>query len=426
MSTQSVAAALERALTPLLDGPLPVHLTAWDGSTAGPKDAPHVELTSPAALRRVLRHPGELGAAQAYVTGQLRVHGSLIQALDHVRRAADARGPLHPSARSLATAIARVAQQAGVAGLHPLPPPATQIAVTGRLHSRRRDRQVIAHHYDLPHDFYRLILDEHMAYSCGYVTGAPLDGGETGDYQLEDAQADKLDLVCTGIGLDQSPGMRLLDIGCGWGALSLHAAQHYGAHVTGVTISHEQKAFIDQLVIDQGLQDRVTIRLQDYRDVHDDPYDAIACLEMGEHAGERGYPDFVRTLSRNAGPHTLILIQQMSRRGRHLGGGPFIEAFIAPDMTMRPLGKTIDLIEDGGLDVLATRSLREHYAWTIRAWRARFEAHRHQITALVGEEVARVWDLYLAGGQLAFEQSRMGVDQIIATPRHHPDPHGKS
>jgi len=292
--------------------------------------------------------------------------------------------------------------------------PDTQIRVRGRLHSRRRDRDVIHHHYDLPADFFRLILDDRMAYSCAHVTAAVLDGPETAAYRLEDAQQDKLDLVCRSVGLDARPGMRLLDVGCGWGSLSLFAAQQYAARVTGVTISPEQKSFVDKQIADFGLQDRVTIRLRDYRDVDDGPYDAIASLEMGEHAGDRGYPDFVDSLHRNAAVGARVLVQQMSRRGKHPGGGPFIEAFIAPDMTMRPLGGTIELIERGGLEVLHTRSLRADYAWTIRAWRGRFEAHREQITALVGEEVVRVWELYLAGGELAFEQCRMGVDQIVA------------
>lgn len=414
MTPTTVAPALETGLAPLIRGPLPVRLTAWDGSSAGPADAPRVTLASPAALRRILWHPGELGAAQAYVTGDLRVEGSLIDALRLVRRVADERelSDHRPSPRQAAVALRAVLAATGRPGRPPAPD--TQIRVRGRLHSRRRDRDVIHHHYDLPADFFRLILDDHMAYSCAHVTAADLDGSETGGYRLEDAQADKLDLVCRSIGLDARPGMRLLDVGCGWGSLSIFAAQHYGAQVTGVTISPEQKSFVDTRIADLGLHHRVTIRLQDYRDVDDGPYDAIASLEMGEHAGDRGYPAFVDTLHRNAAPGVRVLVQQMSRRGNHPGGGPFIESFIAPDMTMRPLGRTIELIERGGLEVLQTRSLRRDYAWTIRAWRGRFEAHREQIRALVGDEVVRVWELYLAGGELAFEQDRMGVDQIIA------------
>lgn len=419
MTARAIAPALADALEPVLRGPLPVGLQAWDGSVAGPLNTPQVTLRHPNALHRILRHPGELGTAQAYICGELSVDVPVDRALRHAWAVAAARGldQGRPSPAGLVTALGGLLRQTGRP--RRLDPPDTQIAVRGRLHSRRRDRQVIQHHYDLSNDFYRLILDEHMTYSCGYVTGADLTGSETDTYRLEDAQADKLELVCRSIGLDQRPGMRLLDVGCGWGALSLYAAEHYDAHVTGVTISRRQQDFIEQRIAARGLEDRVTIRLQDYRDVDDGPYDAIASLEMGEHAGDRGYPAYVDALRRNASPDAHVLIQQMSRHGRHPGGGPFIEAFITPDMTMRPVGQTIDLLEHGGLEVRRVRSLREHYAWTIRAWQARFDQHRDQITQLVGPQVVRVWELYLAGGALAFEQARMGVDQIIATPNPH-------
>jgi len=417
MTPSPVAVRLERALTPLLHGPLPIHLTAWDGSTAGPPDAPRVVLHSPRALRRLLWHPGELGAAQAYVAGELAVSGSLSDALRHLWDVAGARNlqRRRPGPGALAAALRTVLSLGGIGG--PPAAPSAQVTVRGQLHSRRRDREVIHHHYDLSNAFYELVLDAHMAYSCAYVTGAPLDGDEGPDYTLEDAQAAKLDLVCRSIGLHEQSGLRMLDVGCGWGALSLYAAEHFGARVTGVTIAAEQKDFIDRRVRERGLQELVTIRLQDYRDVDDGPYDAIASLEMGEHAGDRGYPAYVDALHRNAAPHARVLVQQMSRRGRHPGGGPFIESFIAADMTMRPLGRTIELLEHGGLEVQGVRSLREHYAWTIRAWRHRFEAHREQISQLVDPQVVRVWELYLAGGELAFQQGRMGVDQILAVPR---------
>lgn len=413
----AIAPALEAALSPLLRGPLPVRLTAWDDSTAGPADAPHVVLSSPTAVHRIIRHPGELGAAQAYVAGELRVDGSLREALHEARRIATDRNleANRPALRDAVRALRAVLELTGIP--RRVTEPTTQIKVRGRLHSRSRDRQVIHHHYDLSNEFFRLILDDHMAYSCAFVTGAPLDGEEAETYRLEDAQADKLDLVCRSIGLNDRPEMRFLDVGCGWGSLSLFAAENYGARVTGVTVSPQQKAYIDERIADRRLEDRVTIRLQDYRDVDDGPYDAIASLEMGEHAGDRGYPAFVDTLRRNAAPGARILVQQMSRRGRHPGGGPFIEAFIAPDMTMRPLGRTLELIEDGGLEVQQTRSMRLHYAWTIRAWQRRFEEHRDTIAALVGDEVVRVWELYLAGGELAFAEGRMGVDQIVAVRR---------
>ncbi len=247
-----------------------------------------------------------------------------------------------------------------------------------------------------------------MAYSSGYWTS------DDPAYTVEDAQRDKLDLVCRKLGLQ--PGMRLLDVGCGWGSLSLHAAEHYGARVTGVTLSREQRAFVQARVAERGLGDRVEVRLQDYREVGDPPFDAAASIEMGEHVGEDNYPTFAAGFRRLLRPHGRVLIQQMSRRTRP-GGGPFIEAYIAPDMTMRPVGETVELLEDAGLEVRDVHALREHYVRTVHAWYRTFEDNWETAVAMVGEEVARVWRLYLVGGALAFEEGRMGVDQILAVRR---------
>ena len=410
--TVTVAAELDKALRPLVRGELPVHLTAWDGSTAGPVTAPKVVLRSPDALRRLLWNPGELGAAQAYVTGEIDVEGDLGEALAHVWAVARERGlsGVRPSPTTVAKVL-RVAAKLGVVG-GPLPAPATQANIRGRLHSLLRDRAAISHHYDLSNDFYALILDPQMAYSCAYFTrnapGTPQDS----DYGLEDAQRDKLDLVCRKIGLE--PGMRLLDVGCGWGSLSLHAAAEYGAHVVGVTISREQKAFVDKRIAERGLQDRVEIRLQDYREVPDGPFDAVASLEMGEHVGEKNYARYAQALHDNAKPGARVLIQQMSRTGRHPGGGPFIESFIAPDMTMRPVGESVAYLERAGLEVRDVHGLREHYVWTVDAWLEKFESRWDDVVEMVGLEMARVWRLYLVGGGMSFEQGRMGVDQILA------------
>ncbi len=245
-----------------------------------------------------------------------------------------------------------------------------------------------------------------MAYSSGYHVKP--------DGSLEEAQRAKLDLVCRKLGL--APGMRMLDVGCGWGSLSLHAAEHFGAQVTGVTIAAEQKKFIDARVAERGLGDRVEIRLQDYRDAVPSPreeYDAVGSLEMGEHVGQDNYPTYASVLRRAVRPGGRVLVQQMSRTGRWPGGGPFIESFIAPDMYMRPVGETVALLERGGLEVRDVHALREHYVLTVAGWLERFEANLDRLTELVGEEVVRVWRLYLVGGSMAFRDGRMGVDQIL-------------
>ena len=400
-----VADRLAGLLTDYLGGPLPVRLEGWDGSVAGPADAPVVRLRGPEALRRILWHPGELGAAQAYVTGELDVVGDLGAALDHVRGEAARRGlaTRRPTAGTVLRLV-RLLRDLGAFG-PPLPPPASQARVTGRLHSLVRDRRSISHHYDLSNDFYALVLDPAMAYSCGYWTA------DDPSCTLADAQRDKLHLVCRKLGLE--PGMRMLDVGCGWGSLSLFAAEEYGVRVLGVTLSAEQKKYVDQRITERGLADRVEIRLQDYRQLTDRDFDAVASLEMGEHVGQRNYPVYAGVLTRAVRPGGRVLVQQMSRRGRHPGGGPFIESFIAPDMHMRPVGETVELLEGAGLEVRAVQSLREHYVRTAEAWLARLEERREEIVAMVGEEVFRVWRLYMVGGARAFRDGRMGVDQVL-------------
>ena len=412
--SRGVAAELAETLRPYVGGGLPVRLRAWDGSEAGPVEAPLVEVRTPDALRRLVWHPGELGAAQAYVTGELEVHHDLGDALTHVRDVVRERGlsAVRPSPAAAAKAL-RTAARLGALGLPPAAPH-SQAKVRGRLHSLGRDLAVISHHYDLSNDFYGFILDETMAYSSAYWTQADR---RAAPQSLAEAQHQKLSLVCRKVGLE--PGMRFLDVGCGWGSLSLHAAEHFGAHVTGVTISREQKAFIDARIDERGLGDRVEIQLRDYREIPAaGGFDAVASIEMGEHVGAGNYPTYVEVLRRAVRPGGRVLVQQMSRSGRgggrHPGGGPFIEAFIAPDMTMRPVGETVALIEAGGLEVRDVHALREHYVWTVDAWLENFEKHQEQLARLVPDEVLRVWRLYLVGGRMAFRDGRMGVDQVLA------------
>ena len=405
-TTDGVAQRLGAALEPFVGGDLPVRLICWDGSAVGPVDAPVVELRSIDAVRRLLWRPGELGAAQAYVTGELDVPGDLDAALTHAFAVAKERGlsGKRPSPTAIATAV-RTALGLGAIGRPPAPP-ASQARIRGRLHSKLRDIRSISHHYDLSNEFYSLILEPNMAYSSGYHSSP--------EQPLEEAQAAKLSLVCRKLGLE--PGMRLLDIGCGWGSLSLHAAEHFGAQVTGVTIAAEQKKFIDARIAERGLQDRVEIKLLDYRDAVPAPgqeYDAVSSIEMGEHVGQANYPTYASVLHDSVKPGGRVLIQQMSRTGKWPGGGPFIESFIAPDMYMRPVGETVAFLERGGLEVRDVHGLREHYVLTVAGWLERFEANIGRLTELVGEEVVRVWRLYLVGGAMAFRDGRMGVDQIL-------------
>jgi cyclopropane-fatty-acyl-phospholipid synthase len=403
----TVAATLAAVVRPAFGATLPVAVRAWDGSVipAGDPTAPTVVLRSPDALRRLLWAPGEIGLSRAYVTGELDVEGDLGEALRLVRTAARYGRPARLTPATVGRALLAAARLGVVKP--PLPRPASEARPTGRRHSRRRDAAVISHHYDLSNALYTLLLDdEHVAYSCGYWTSD--DPG----YTVADAQRDKLDLICRKLGL--RPGSRLLDVGCGWGALPLHAAQEYGARVTGVTISREQLAFGRARVAAAGVDSLVELRLQDYRDVADGPYDAISTIEMGEHVGAANYPRLLATLHGLLREEGRLLTQQMSHGPRHPGGGPFIESYIAPDMHMRPLPELLGLIEAAGFEIRDVQAMREHYVRTVEAWRHEFESRWEEVVGLVGLEQARVWRLYLVGGALTFEQNRMGVDQVLS------------
>ncbi|MBZ6247041.1 cyclopropane-fatty-acyl-phospholipid synthase family protein [Streptomyces olivaceus] len=389
-----------------LGGPLPVRLRAWDGSETGPAEGPVVVVRSRRALRRLLWQPGELGLAQAYVTGEVDVDGDLADGLRRMWAATRERR-LHPPRLSLADRARAAGTAVRLGAVGPRPPvPASQARLRGGLHSKARDRAAISHHYDLSNDFYRLLLDETMAYSCGVWADTYTET------DAADAQRAKLELICRKLGL--TGGARLLDIGCGWGSLTLYAAEQHKARVTAVTLAAEQAAHVREQVRERGLADRVEVICQDYRDITGGDYDAVSTVEMGEHVGDAEYPAFTAALHRMVRPGGRVLVQQMSRGAVAPGGGAFIEAYIAPDMHMRPLGETVQLLEGAGLEVRHVESLREHYVRTVAAWEDTLEARWDDFVALVGEETARVWRLYLVGGALAFEQRRMGVDQILS------------
>lgn len=402
----SVADRLAALVADVAGIELPVRIRAWDGSEAGPVDGPVLIVRSRRALRRLLWAPGEMGLARAYVTGDLDVDGDLA---DGLRRAWAMSGTRPRPARLGPRQMARAAAAAARLGALGPPPkrPASEARLTGRLHTRTRDVAAIAHHYDLSNAFYQLLLDDHMAYSSAFYTAE--------DQSLHDAQTAKLDMICRK--LDLQPGRRLLDVGCGWGSLILYAAEHYGADAVGVTLSSEQRDFVADRIADRGLTDRVEVRRQDYRELADEEaqFDAVGSVEMGEHVGEQQYPTYVDVMYRALKPGGRLLLQQMSRaEDTAPGGGPFIEAYIAPDMHMRPLWRTVKFLSDGGFEIRHVEAMREHYVRTAEDWLATLERDFDRFVALQGDEVARVWRLYLVGGALAFEQGRMGVDQILA------------
>jgi cyclopropane-fatty-acyl-phospholipid synthase len=385
---------------------LPVRLRAWDGSEAGPPDAPLVVVRSRRALRRLVWAPGELGLARAYVAGELDVDGDLYAPFAALSSAGRLTPGTDDTPLTLAErrALLRAAVRLGVLGPPP-PPPAEEVQVRGRRHSKARDAAAVSSHYDVGNDFYRLVLGPSMVYSCA-VWAAP-------DTGLDAAQDAKLDLVCRKLGL--AAGMRLLDVGCGWGSLALHAATHYGVDVVGVTLSNQQANLARKRMAEAGLTERVDIRVQDYRDIDDGPFDAIASVGMAEHVGAAELPGYAARLHDLLRPGGRLLNHAIA-----WSGGPvtwdddgFIARYVFPDGELVGLARMVGFLEGAGLEVLDVEALRRHYALTLRAWVRRLEEHWDDAVAATSEGRARVWRLYMAASALAFEAGVLGVNQVL-------------
>ncbi|MEV5935473.1 class I SAM-dependent methyltransferase [Streptomyces sp. NPDC093250] len=409
------AQRLKGILEQLIGTSLPVRIRTWDGSQAGPPDAPTLVVRNRRALRHLLWKPGELGLARAWVAGDLTVEGDLYTALDRLagliwERDEDTR-PLTQALRdpSFRSAVRGLIALAG----HPLPPaPPPEEARRPRrgLHTKHSDRRAISHHYDVGNDFYEIVLGPSMVYSCAYWPAPPPEG------TLEQAQHDKLELVCRKLAL--RPGRRLLDVGCGWGSLAIHAAREHGATVVGITLSQEQAAYARKRIAEEGLTDRIEIRVQDYRDVADGPYDAIASIGMAEHVGSQRYLEYATVLHTLLRPGGRLLNHQIARRPQRdettYQVDDFIDAYVFPDGELAPLGTTVSLLERAGFEVRDVESIREHYALTLRRWVANLEADRSRAVALTSPGRVRVWQLYMAASALAFERNRIGVNQVLA------------
>ncbi|MFB6846247.1 class I SAM-dependent methyltransferase [Streptomyces sp. NPDC056373] len=407
------ASRLQGLFTQLLGAPLPVRIRAWDGSQAGPPGAPTLVVRNRRALRRLLWKPGELGLARAWVAGDLDIEGDLYATLDLLAGLIWERGE---DARTLAQALRDPEVRAAVRGLVklgglPLPPapPREEVRSPRRhLHTKHTDRRAISHHYDVGNDFYEIVLGPSMVYSCAYWPSP--------DSTLEQAQHDKLELVCRKLGL--RPGLRLLDVGCGWGSMAVHAAREHGVRVVGVTLSQEQAAYARKRVADEGLTDMVEIRVQDYRDVRDGPYDAISSIGMAEHVGAERYLEYTADLYDLLGPGGRLLNHQIARRPQRdettYSIDSFIDSYVFPDGELQPIGATVTQLERAGFEVRDVEVLREHYALTLRQWVARLEADWQRAVQLAGPGRARVWRLYMAASALAFERNRIGVNQVLA------------
>src|SRR3954451_8660085 len=331
---RSVAERIRPLVEGVLGGRLPVAVRMWDGSTLGPPEsetAVTIVVRSASALRRLVYAPNELGLSRAYVAGDIDVEGDVFAAMS-ILRGSIAEEDEHADVKLGAQAWVRAigaARDLGALG-RPLPPPPEEARLRGGRHSKARDAAAIAHHYDLSNDFYRLVLGPTMTYSCGYWA--------EDKYVLDDAQEAKYELICRKLGLQ--PGMRLLDVGCGWGGMVLHAARRYGVTAVGVTVSRRQQELAAKRIAEAGLTGQIEVRLQDYRDVDDGPFDAISSIGMFEHVGLAKLAEYFRNLGSLLPAGGRLLNHAISRPvgSQRFDKRSFIDRYVFPDGELHDVG----------------------------------------------------------------------------------------
>ena len=385
-----IKSRVEKKLAELkVKSPLPLAIELWNGERYALSDQPSVTLkVSGAAALKDLANPDLATLGEAYVEGRIDVEGPIDEALRTAealsRYLGDAKNGKRPS--------------------------------FWNVHSKKRDSKVVRYHYDVSNDFYALWLDRRLVYSCAYF--------KTGDESLAQAQKQKLDHICRKLRL--SPGERFLDIGCGWGALVMHAAERYGVRATGITLSENQHALANERIRAAGLQDRCEVRLQDYRDVPGEGgFDKIASVGMFEHVGLKNLPVYFGTIRRLLVPggiamnHGITSIDPESR-SVGLGAGDFIEKYVFPDGEVPHLSLVVKEMGAAGLEVMDVETLRLHYAKTLAHWSKRLEANLDAARKHAGDKRLRIWRLYLAGCAHAFARNWVSIQQVIAVKPDNP------
>jgi cyclopropane-fatty-acyl-phospholipid synthase len=425
--TDSAQVSQRRSITvrdsikPLVESLLPlgapVRMQFWDGTSIDDaSETGALDFRSPDALRRLAWSPNELGLARAFVAGDVDIVGDVPNVLRALQNAAEKDYSFGPeSVVRVFTAAARV----GALG-RPLPPPPEELIPFGARHSRRRDTQVVRHHYDVGNEFYRLLLGPSMTYSCARFL--------TTDTTLEDAQTSKHDLVCRKLGLHNRSTTRsttrLLDVGCGWGSMALHAASVYGADVVGVTLSEAQAAEARRRVHEAGLDTKIDIRLQDYRDIRDERFDAISSIGMFEHVGRESVGAYFTTMRELLAERGRLLNHAISSvGGSRLEPNSFMYRYVFPDGELFDVGDTILAMERAGFEVRDVESLREHYARTLQCWLNTLNDSFERAVEIVGARRARVWRLYISGCINGFRDGGVSIHQILGVV---PDKVGES
>jgi cyclopropane-fatty-acyl-phospholipid synthase len=334
---------------------------------------------------------------EAYVKGDIDIDGDIVAAMRIAYAIIES--PMRPLAR--ARHLRRLLS---------LPRPGTshrtdlQARLTGRRHSIGRDRLANDFHYSRSNDFYRLWLDDSMAYTCAYF--------RTDADTLDHAQAQKFDLVCRKLRLRD--GDRLLDVGCGWGGLAIHAAREYGAVVHAITNSTAQAELAAQRVAEAGLKDRCRVELKDFRTLDEgERYDRISSIGLVEHLGPALWPTYLAKASRLLEPGGTLLNHGMTAKAGEPMGSPFLESYVFPDAQLMTIGATLRVAEDLGYEVLDVENLRRHYARTIRSWRENLDAHSAPAAAIVGDQIVRVYRIYFAGLEFAYLRGRINLHQTL-------------
>jgi len=419
-ATENTEAAAKYTLAEVLEilagGRLPLYFTAYDGSSAGPPDAPFgLDLKTPRGTTYLATGRGDLGLARAYIAGDLEIRGvhpgdpyELLKAL------ADSLVFERPPMRMMVDIIRSI----GARHLRPIAPPPEEAeprwrrVTAGLRHSKTRDSDAVHHHYDVSNTFYEFVLGPSMTYTCACYPH--------GSASLEQAQENKYRLVFEKLRL--TPGDRLLDVGCGWGGMVRYAARR-GVRATGVTLSSEQSGWAQRAIADEGLSGLAEVRHADYRDVTESGFDAVSSIGLLEHIGVRNYPSYFGFLQSRLRPGGLLLNHSITwpeNKKRPEAGG-FIDRYVFPDGELAGSGRIIGDAQDTGLEVLHEENLRQHYAMTLRDWCANLVEHWDEAVAEVGLATAKVWGLYMAGSRLGFESNGIQLHQILM---QRPDPRG--
>jgi len=410
-----VADVLEPIFSKLFSGPPPLTFEFWDGSQLRADGPGRITMHNRQALRRILWSPDQLGLSRAFISGDLGAEGNVATVLRTLQQSmpSERRIALH----ALPEVIAATRTFGGIG--KPPPPPPEEVVPRGIRHSLQRDRQTVGHHYNTGNNFYRLVLGPSMTYSCARFA--------TAETTLEAAQEAKHELICRKVGLAEDPPehdkprrrKRVLDVGCGWGSMAIHAATKHDVEVVGVTLSEEQAKYARQRIDEVGLGDRVEIRVQDYREVDDGPFDAISSIGMAEHVGRKNMAQYFKQMYSLLRPGGRMLNHAISSvGGSRLPRRSFVNRYVFPDGELLDVGVTALVMERAGFEIRDVENLREHYASTLRQWVANLEDSWDEAVKLVGEARARIWLLYMSGSVNGFDDGGLQLNQTLGVRPH--------